>query len=61
MTTVAYINHQGGTILPIVSQIAEQIWHLCIARNIVIQAQHLPGKMNELADAASQMINLQSE
>jgi hypothetical protein len=54
-TTLAYINHQGGTTSIDLSMIAEELWNLCLERNINIKAEHIPGSLNLLADKASRM------
>jgi hypothetical protein len=55
MTSVAYINHQGGTTSDMLSKIAEEMWSLCLKRNIHLRAQHIPGFQNVIADQASRM------
>jgi ribonuclease HI len=55
MTSVAYINHQGGTTSKVLSTIAESLWKLCLNRNIHLKADHVPGVMNSIADRASRM------
>ena len=52
-TAVAYINRRGGTISPRLSQLAKNLWLWCMERNILIQAQHVPGMMNSIADTES--------
>src|SRR6185437_1507336 len=54
-TCVAYINHQGGTVSQMLSTTAEEIWNLCLERNIHIKAEHVPGVMNTIADQASRI------
>ena len=49
-TAVAYINRRGGTVSPVLSHLAKDLWLWCTERNILIQAQHLPGSMNSIAD-----------
>src|SRR5687767_12172614 len=56
MTCVAYINHQGGTTLTILSKNTEALWELCLQRNIYIRAEHVPSTQNVLADRASRLI-----
>ena len=52
-TAVAYINRRGGTISPRLSQLAKNLWLWCMERNILFQAQHVPGMMNSIADTES--------
>src|SRR5581483_3898978 len=39
-TSVAYINHQGGTTSKDLSIIAEKLWNLCLDRNVRLRAEH---------------------
>ena len=52
-TAVAYINRRGGTVSPALSDLARDLWLWCTKRNITVQAQHLPGSMNSMADIES--------
>src|SRR2546421_630357 len=52
-TCVAYINHQGGTVSTALSKIAENLWNLCLKRNIHLRAEHIPGTQNLIVDQAS--------
>ena len=52
-TCVAYINHQGDTVSTALSKIAENLWNLCLKRNIHLRAEHIPGTQNLIADQAS--------
>jgi hypothetical protein len=54
-TCVAYINHQGGTMSAALSKSTEEIWNLCLERTLKIQAEHIPGIQNVIADQASRM------
>lgn len=53
MTTVAYLNHMGGTISPRLSAIAERIWRWALEHRIHLMAEHVPGVDNVEADAES--------
>ena len=53
MSAVAYINNLGGTVSPKLVTLARDLWMWCLERNIHIIAQHLPGKLNQEADAES--------
>ncbi|KAL8609039.1 hypothetical protein ACOMHN_065265 [Nucella lapillus] len=53
-TTVAcYINKQGGARSSTLSLMAESLLQWCYHRNIALQASHIAGKLNILADALS--------
>ncbi|CAB5309055.1 unnamed protein product [Rhizophagus irregularis] len=52
-TCVAYINHQGGTMSADLSKSTEELWNLCLAQNINLRAEHIPGIQNVEADQAS--------
>ena len=55
-TAVAYINHCGGTVSKQLRKIALQITEWCEVRNFTIQAVHLPGILNVVADAESRAL-----
>ena len=46
VTTVAYINHLGGTRSRVLVNISKKLWLWCLQRGIALKAQHLPGKEN---------------
>ena len=52
-TAVAYINNKGGTRSPNLIMLSLELWNWCVSRNIYIQAEHLPGVANYLADKES--------
>ena len=52
-TAVYYINNKGGTRSPELMALTMELWTWCLSRNIYIQAEHLPGVQNCLADKAS--------
>ena len=52
-TAVAYINNQGGTVSKNLVSLTRELWMWCLERNIHIQAQYLPGRLNQLADQES--------
>ncbi|KAG0732219.1 hypothetical protein G6F66_014694 [Rhizopus arrhizus] len=53
LTSLAYINKQGGTrSLPLLN-LAIEVWNWCLERNIIIQAQHIQGIHNRVADFES--------
>ncbi|XP_078539703.1 uncharacterized protein LOC144824504 [Lissotriton helveticus] len=53
MTTMYYIQKQGGTHSPQLSHLAQSIWRWAIPKNIFVLAEHLPGKDNQIADLLS--------
>ena len=53
VTAVTYINKLGGTHSHTLCQLAITIWEWCIQRNILLLAEHLPGKDNVAADQES--------
>lgn len=52
-TVVAYVNKMGGTRSAQLTELAKKIWSWCMDRQLVIRAQHLPGKLNVTADFLS--------
>ncbi|KZR96262.1 Uncharacterized protein APZ42_009500, partial [Daphnia magna] len=52
-TAVAYINHGGGTRSPALTEISSQLTTWCEDRSISLEAVHLAGKLNSIADAES--------
>jgi hypothetical protein len=52
-TVVQYINTQGGTKSPQLCYLTWDLWNLVIQNNIHLQAAHIAGKMNILADQLS--------
>jgi len=60
-TAVAYINRRGGTASQKLSQLTKDLWLWCMERNILLQAQHLPGVLNTIADEESRTWSDRSE
>uniref|UniRef100_A0A914VC37 Reverse transcriptase domain-containing protein n=1 Tax=Plectus sambesii TaxID=2011161 RepID=A0A914VC37_9BILA len=58
---VAYLNKQGGTASRELSNLAVEIWEWCLERNISLQAIHLPGVLNTIADLESRSMREASE
>ena len=56
MTTVAYINNLGGTVSPQMNRIVKNLWLWCLQRDIHLQAEHLPGVYNTVADEESRVM-----
>ena len=50
---VANVNKMGGLHSKDLCQLALQVWDWCLARNLTISAEHLPGSLNQLADKES--------
>ena len=50
---IHYIDNKGGTHSPELRALTMELWTWCLSRNIYIQAEHLPGVQNYLADKAS--------
>ncbi|XP_044132862.1 uncharacterized protein LOC122925568 [Bufo gargarizans] len=60
-TTVAYINHQGGTKIPSLIFLCQEIFKIAEDRNLLISAVHLKGKENTVADFLSRVELSQAE
>ena len=54
---VAYINQMGGTHSRQLCKLAVGFWDWCMKRQITIHAEHLPGKLNVLADYESRHLS----
>ena len=52
-TAVAYLNNKGGTHSVPLMSLTLEMWTWCLQRNILISAQHVPGKENTVADSES--------
>ncbi|KAG2228482.1 hypothetical protein INT48_008098, partial [Thamnidium elegans] len=52
-TSLSYINKQGGTRSLPLMELATEVWNWCLANNIHIQAQHIRGIHNNIADMES--------
>ena len=55
---VAYINNLGwgwggGTVSPLLTQLAKELWMWALSKNIILVAEHIPGITNCMADAES--------
>ena len=60
-TVVAYINNQGGTVSKNLVYLTRKLWMWCLERNIHIQAQHLQGVLNCVADSESRCMKDRSD
>ena len=52
---------KGGTVSPMLSQLTKDLWLWCMKKNILLQAQHLPGVLNTVADEESRTWSDRSE
>ncbi len=52
-TAVAYVNNQGGAVSRELVRLSKELWTWCLQRNITVKAQHLPGRLNQVADSES--------
>ena len=52
-SVVAHINKMGGTRSPRLTAQVKELWSWCLQRQISVQAQHLPGVENVMADYLS--------
>ena len=53
---VAYINNLGGTVSAQATILARELWMWCLERDILLTAQHLPGKENIRTDTESRVM-----
>ena len=56
VSAVTYINQKGGTHSTQLCNLALEIWEWCIQNGIMLQAEHLPGNLNTVADIESRAI-----
>ena len=50
ITAIAFLNRMGGPHSHVLSDLAIEVWEWCLRRDIIIHAEHLPGKENIRAD-----------
>jgi len=55
-TTVAYINHIGGTKSPTLRYLATTLWGWCLQRRLFLIASHTLGVLNTRADLLSRSV-----
>lgn len=60
-TTVAYVNHMGGTKSIRCNEVAKRIWHWCENRDLWLYAAHIPGTLNVQADHESRQYSENTE
>ena len=58
-TAVAHVNNKGGTFSPQLVDLTLELWEWCLQKSILITAQHLPGKLNNVAVRESRVLRLQ--
>jgi len=55
-TAVACINNMGGTVSPQLTDLAKDLWMWALSNNIILSAEHIPGVLNNIADAESRSL-----
>lgn len=60
-TALAYVKNQGGTHSLSLFKCADNLLTFCAINNILVQAQHIPGKLNIRADSLSHSIPTPTE
>ena len=60
-TAVAYVNNLGGTVSAQATKLARELWMWCLQRDILLTAQHIPGKENVIADRESRVMKDRSD
>ncbi|XP_044156772.1 uncharacterized protein LOC122943252 [Bufo gargarizans] len=53
VSAVRYVNHLGGTQSATLARLAKEFWSYCLSRDIMVQAEYLPGLHNVRADRSS--------
>ena len=61
MSVVSHVNKMGGTRSRVLVELTKRIFSWCLQRQIRIQAQHLPGKVNVTADFLSRHLRDRSD
>ena len=52
-TTISYINKMGAAKRCLLDHYARHLWGRCLQRRITLRAEHIPGRLNTIADRAS--------
>ncbi|CAB4031124.1 Hypothetical predicted protein, partial [Paramuricea clavata] len=52
-SAISYINKMGGSTSLVLSSLAFDLWQWCLERSITVEAHHLPGRLNTVADYES--------
>lgn len=60
-TAVAHVNNKRGTRSPQLVNLTLDLWQVYLQRAILISAEHLPGKLYEVADRESREVGDASE
>ena len=60
-TAISYISNMGGIKSEHLNSLARQLWEWCMARNVFVSAQHIPGHMNLEADKLSRTFSYNLE
>ena len=60
-TAIFYVNHMGGTWSPTMSRLVIQFWQWCLAKNVSLSAEYLPGPDNGILDKESRRIQSSAE
>ncbi|KAM4748709.1 uncharacterized protein WCC33_006088 [Rhinophrynus dorsalis] len=61
VSAVRYVNRLGGTRSKPLAELARDFWHFCLDRNIMVQAEYLPGLSNAVADWNSRFLSDRSD
>jgi len=52
-SAIAYLNKMGGAKQGMLDKHARTLWEWCLSRKITLRAEHIPGRLNVIADAES--------
>ena len=52
-SAIAYLNKMGGAKPGVLDKYAHTLWEWCLSKKITLQAEHIPGGLNVIADAES--------
>ena len=52
-SAIAYVNKMGGAKQGVLAKHARSLWEWCLARKITLRAEHIPGRLNVIADVES--------
>ena len=56
-TAVSYVKNKGGPRSTCLVELTLELRNWCLERNILVTAQHVPGKLNTVADSESRVLN----